>query len=107
VLETDTPLPSVNARYKDEGYYGMFSGFLKSSAKALGQEGLDPETGLQITKWDVVDAQEYPKLEDIDAVLLTGSSQCSRPLNLVTRLLIARFHQSIIRLKTSRGSTAW
>jgi hypothetical protein len=77
VLETDTPLPAVNERYNNEGYCGVFSALLKSSARALGNERLDPETGLQITKWDVVTAQEYPKLEDIDAVLLTGSSQCS------------------------------
>lgn len=77
VLETDTPLPAVNAYYKDEGYCGIFSALLKSSAKTLGNECLDPDTGLHITKWDVVDAQEYPKLEDIDAVLLTGSSRCS------------------------------
>lgn len=77
VLECDTPLPAVDARYNNEGYYGVFKTLLKSSAEELGHSRLDPDTGLQITKWDVVDAQEYPKLEDIDAVLLTGSSQCS------------------------------
>ncbi|KAJ6113422.1 Glutamine amidotransferase type 1 [Penicillium sp. IBT 18751x] len=73
VLECDTPLPAVNDRYNNEGYYGVFKTLLKSSAEKLGDPRLDPETGLQITKWDVVDAQEYPKLEDIDAMLLTGS----------------------------------
>ncbi|KAJ5194847.1 uncharacterized protein N7498_008285 [Penicillium cinerascens] len=77
VLEAGTPLPAVNAYYKDEGYCGIFSALLRSSAKILGKECLDPDTGLQITKWDVVDAQEYPKLEDIDAVLITGSKHNS------------------------------
>lgn len=73
VLECDTPLPNTNARYN--GYGGLFAALLKASAKALNQpERLDPETGLEVTKWDVVNGTEYPTLEDIDAVLLTGSS---------------------------------
>ncbi|KAJ5123123.1 hypothetical protein N7448_009220 [Penicillium atrosanguineum] len=77
VLECDTPLPAVNARYNNEGYYGVFKTLLKSSADNLGNSRLDPDTGLQITKWDVIDAQEYPRLEDVDAVLLTGSKHNS------------------------------
>lgn len=50
----------------------VFTALLKSSAEKL--DRLDPETDLQISKWDIVDGTEYPKLEDIDAVLLTGSS---------------------------------
>ena len=73
VLECDTPLPKIHDRYN--GYGGVFTELLKASAKALNKpDQLDPETGLDISKWDVVNADNYPKLEDIDAVLLTGSS---------------------------------
>ncbi|RHZ74015.1 hypothetical protein CDV55_108993 [Aspergillus turcosus] len=72
VLECDAPPADANARYG--GYHGVFSRLLKESARALGQpDKLDPETGLDISRWDVVYAQEYPRLEDVDAILLTGS----------------------------------
>ncbi|GMG05960.1 unnamed protein product [Aspergillus oryzae var. brunneus] len=70
ILECDTPIESVDKRYN--GYYGLFSQLFHECAKSL---GLDPETGLDITRWDVVHAQEYPKLEDIDAIVHTGSSK--------------------------------
>ncbi|GMF70625.1 unnamed protein product [Aspergillus oryzae] len=70
ILECDTPIESVDRRYN--GYYGLFSQLFHECAKSL---GLDPETGLDITRWDVVHAQEYPKLEDIDAIVHTGSSK--------------------------------
>lgn len=73
VLECDTPTPNTNAKYG--GYRGVFESLLKSSARALEQpERLNPDTDLEITGWDIVNGEEYPKLEEIDAVLLTGSS---------------------------------
>lgn len=73
ILECDTPLENTNRRY--HGYGGVFRALLTTSAKALNQpDKLDPEAGLDITTWDVVNDDKYPKLEDIDAVLLTGSS---------------------------------
>lgn len=73
ILECDTPLENANAKYG--GYGGVFTALLRASAKALGQpDKLDPETGLEISKWDVVNGEEYPNLEDIDAILMTGSS---------------------------------
>lgn len=72
ILECDTPLENANAKYG--GYGGVFTALLRASAKALGQpDKLDPETGLEISKWDVVNGEEYPNLEDIDAILMTGS----------------------------------
>ncbi|KXG47554.1 Glutamine amidotransferase type 1 [Penicillium griseofulvum] len=72
VLECDTPLEKINRRYN--GYGGVFRVLLNASAKALNQpERLDPESGLEITAWDIVNDDKYPKLEDVDAVLLTGS----------------------------------
>ncbi|KOC08916.1 class I glutamine amidotransferase [Aspergillus flavus AF70] len=72
ILECDTPIESVDKRYN--GYYGLLSQLFHECAKSL---GLDPETGLDITRWDVVHAQEYPKLEDIDAIVHTGSKHDS------------------------------
>ncbi|KAI9928363.1 hypothetical protein ASPWEDRAFT_38807 [Aspergillus wentii DTO 134E9] len=76
VLECDTPVPNADVKYG--GYRGVFATLLKESATALGQpEKLNPESGLDITGWDVVDKQEYPDLEDVDALLLTGSKHDS------------------------------
>lgn len=80
VLEADTPIPPINDRYG--GYGGVFTSLLTSSAKALNKpDQLDSEKGLVISKWDVVSGTEYPKLEDIDAVLISGSSTCPHSAN--------------------------
>lgn len=79
VLECDTPLPPIDARY--DGYTGVFRTLLTASAKALNKpDQIEPENGLIISKWDIVNGVEYPKLEDVDAVLLTGSSRSSLPI---------------------------
>ncbi|KAJ5091900.1 hypothetical protein NUU61_006770 [Penicillium alfredii] len=76
ILECDTPPDTTNRRYN--GYGGVFRKLLTASAKALSQpERLDPDSGLEITAWDIVNGEAYPKLEDIDAVLLTGSKHNS------------------------------
>ncbi|KAF9894694.1 hypothetical protein FE257_006584 [Aspergillus nanangensis] len=76
VLECDTPVDKVDAKYN--GYHGVFSVLLRESAQALDQpELLDPDTGLDISRWDVVSKQEYPRLDDVDAILLTGSKHNS------------------------------
>ncbi|OJJ75206.1 hypothetical protein ASPBRDRAFT_479990 [Aspergillus brasiliensis CBS 101740] len=76
ILECDTPAEKINNKYG--GYRGVFSLLLRESAAALGQpDKLDPETGLEISGWDVVTAQEYPNLEDVDAIVLSGSKHDS------------------------------
>lgn len=73
VLECDTPVPKANAKY--HGYAGVFTSLLRKSARALNEpDKLDPESGLEISRFDIVNGTEYPKLEDVDAILLTGSS---------------------------------
>ena len=75
MLECDTPLPKTKERFG--GYGGVFEFLLKRGARALNTPGLDPERGLEITKWPVEqDPGRYPRLEDIDAILITGSSMC-------------------------------
>lgn len=73
VLECDTPFPSVNEK---RGSYGdIFRDLLTKGLKneALGGKGKD--VSLDLSKWDVVTAQEYPNIEDVDGFLLTGSSK--------------------------------
>ena len=84
ILEADTPLEET--RRKLGSYGGVFTTLLHKAADASGIA-----TGkLQITGWNVVDEQDggveemggqyhwkrtrgYPKIEDIDAILITGS----------------------------------
>lgn len=73
VLACDTPLNGIKARFGKYG--GMFDVLLHKSVEALNRPDLiDPKTGLDIQVWDVVNGDQYPKLEDIDAILITGSS---------------------------------
>lgn len=76
ILECDVVIDQIKAKY--EGYTEVFTDFLKASAKALGQpERLNPENGFAISRWHVVDNDEYPNLDEVDAILLTGSSMYS------------------------------
>jgi hypothetical protein len=72
ILECDTPVPDTNKKYG--GYGGVFTALLKSSADSLHQPGLSSTEGLVLSAYDVVTKQEYPQLDDVDAVLLSGSS---------------------------------
>lgn len=71
ILLADTPQPKTNEKYG--GYRGVFTALLEAASKTL-----DPPQELEqlvtITAHDVVnDLNSYPKLEDVDALLLTGS----------------------------------
>lgn len=75
VLEADTPLSLAHAKY--HGYGGVFRAFLEAGAEGLGWK---PGRDLKIESWDVVSVRgvqvgEYPRLEDVDAVLVTGSRE--------------------------------
>jgi len=72
ILECDTPLPQTDAKY--HGYGGVFTVLLQAGADALGHPGLSSKEGLDITKFNVEHEELYPELDNIDAVLLTGSS---------------------------------
>lgn len=72
ILECDTPPPAVVERY---GKYGrIFTALLETAAQEV---GLSPEKDLELSAFDVVTAQEYPNLNDIDALLISGSSMQS------------------------------
>jgi GMP synthase-like glutamine amidotransferase len=71
ILECDTPLPRTKARYG--GYGGVFEALLQAGAQDLGRPDL--RSGLQISRYQVeLDPEHYPDLKDIDAILITGSS---------------------------------
>ena len=72
VLECDTPLPNTKAKFG--GYGGVFELLLKSGARSLGRP--DPDTGLKFTNHQVeIDPNNYPDLNEIDAILITGSRE--------------------------------
>lgn len=71
MLECDTPMPNTQARYG--GYGGVFTALLQAGAQDLGRP--DPHSGLQISRYQVeLHPEHYPDLKDIDAILITGSS---------------------------------
>jgi hypothetical protein len=78
ILECDTPPPAVIEKY---GRYGrIFTTLLETAAEGL---GLSPKQDLELSAFDVVTAQEYPDLENIDAVLISGSSTFSSRIFLI------------------------
>ncbi|CAE7200073.1 hypothetical protein CFE70_008009 [Pyrenophora teres f. teres 0-1] len=72
ILECDTPPADVVAKYGR--YDRIFKTLLETAAEGL---GLTPTQDLELSAYDVVTAQEYPDLERIDAVLISGSKHNS------------------------------
>jgi len=73
ILECDTPLDKIREKYG--GYGAIFTALLNAGADALKEpETVSSTKGLEISTWDVVTAKKYPSFENIDAVLITGSS---------------------------------
>lgn len=77
VLEAD----QAHAHYG--GYTGLYTGLLHKGADSFGWPQRDK---LQISRWDIiqrgaelseqeVEKIEYPQLEDIDAIIISGSSE--------------------------------
>lgn len=71
VLECDIPMQPLASRFGT--YPRIFSTLLNSAADALRYPGLSSREGLEISGWDVVNGGKYPVLENIDAILITGS----------------------------------
>ncbi len=71
ILECDTPIGKTKAKYG--GYGNVFRALLEAGAEHLAQKDDVAKPELKLEYYDVVGAQAYPKLEDVDAVLLTGS----------------------------------
>lgn len=74
ILECDTPLPKTRERYG--GYGNLFKELLEAGAHDINL----PKDDLHFTIYDVVTKMEYPNLDDVDGILMTGSSMyATRP----------------------------
>lgn len=71
ILECDTPAPKTKDQYGS--YTGLFTTLLQAGSSSAGI----PPSSLKISGYDVVEKQEYPDLEAVDAILITGSSTLS------------------------------
>lgn len=72
VLECDTPLDRTKEKYG--GYGGVFKALLETGADALNKPDLiSSKKGLDISKYNVEHEELYPDLENIDAILISGS----------------------------------
>jgi len=78
ILKLDTPNPLIVEKYGDYG--PIFNRLLTSACDLLEL----PESSLQLSYYDCVDKMEYPNLNDVDGVLLTGSSMYGGPHRPVT-----------------------
>jgi hypothetical protein len=83
ILECDEPVGKTKEKYGTYG--GLFTELLQNGAIrfAGADHGKKPE--LEISSWDIVNKDVYPRLEDVDAVLLTGSSTYTLFANTYTR----------------------
>jgi hypothetical protein len=74
ILECDTPLPETKEKYG--GYGGVFKALLRAGAEDMGDPSIiDSQSGLDISMWNVEnEPSKYPIIEEIDAILITGSS---------------------------------
>lgn len=72
VLECDEPQGRMKEKYG--GYGRIFKELLNKGANKVAEKDGVNRPELDVSKYDVVNQEIYPKLEDVDAVLLTGSS---------------------------------
>lgn len=72
-LECDTPLANTQARYG--GYGGVSAALLERAIMTAADthQKQQPTPSLVLSCFDVVGAQAYPALDDVDAIWLTGS----------------------------------
>jgi hypothetical protein len=75
ILECDTPLEKTKAHFGSYG--GVFKHLLDRAADALQHPGLSSTEGLELSYFHVQERPDtYPALEDVDALLITGSRGC-------------------------------
>jgi hypothetical protein len=74
ILECDTPLENTKAKYG--GYGPVFKQWLSRGADALQHPGMSSDEGLEFSYYNVqLSDAVYPEFEDIDAIVMTGSSE--------------------------------
>ena len=72
ILKADTPIPAVDKKYG--GYAGIYESWLRRASQEKKKSHHHQERELRFSAWDVVDEQAYPELEEVDVVVITGSS---------------------------------
>jgi hypothetical protein len=73
VLECDTPIGNTKEKYG--GYGNLFKELLHNGVEEVREKDSIEVPELDVRKYDVVNDELYPKLEDVDAVLLSGSRE--------------------------------
>ena len=68
ILDCDPLTTSIRAKYGSYG--GVVTSFFQDGAQRL---KLQP-TQLSLSSWDVQDQPNYPDLDDVDTIVITGSS---------------------------------
>ena len=74
ILECDKPLDTT--RQELGGHTGLFKKLFASAADTLDHPRALPKRGVELSTYDVVDAQDYPALDSLhslDAILISGS----------------------------------
>lgn len=74
IFECDKPLDTT--RKELGGHTGLFKKLFSLAADTLDHPGISPKDGVELSTYDVVDAQEYPavdSLQSLDAILISGS----------------------------------
>jgi hypothetical protein len=87
ILECDEPVGKTKEKYGTYG--GLFTELLNNGTKKLAETD-GQKVDLDISSWDIVNKEAYPKLEDVDAVLLTGSSTFRMPAMMVPDVCTGR-----------------
>lgn len=73
ILCCDEPVGETKKRYG--GFGNLFRELFEKAARQVVQEGSHEPLKLNISTYDVLNGRTFPRLEDIDAVVLTGSSK--------------------------------
>jgi hypothetical protein len=73
VLECDTPIGATKEKYG--GYGNLFKELLNNGVKEVREKDNVEVPELDVRKYDVVNQETYPNIEDVDAVLLSGSRE--------------------------------
>jgi len=78
VLECDEPIGRTKEKYG--GYGNLFKELLLAGADRVAHDDASSSkpAELDVTKFDVVNVETYPRLESVDAVLISGSSTSPR-----------------------------
>ena len=74
ILECDKPLDTT--RKELGGHTGLFKKLFSLAADTLDHPRISPKDSVELSTYDVVDAQDYPaqdSLSSLDAILISGS----------------------------------